>query len=156
MEDRFDENSGFDLFGAGSDQLHRNSRPAAPTDDDRRFCGDVLDEPRHVAGVDPHVRRAVRRPPVSTAVVADDLVGGGEGILNVTPYLQHSEGAMDEQNGRTIAAHAVGEFASIHRKDPEIVGSAVVGVFASSRCIIIDSHDRSAFAPRKRSGKWWK
>src|SRR5680860_1285045 len=117
MEYRFDEYSGFDLFGVGTNEFHRNTRPTAPTHDDRRFCGDVLDEPRRVAGVDPHVRRGVRRPPVSTAVVADDLVGGGEGILNVAPYLQHSEGAMDEQNRRSIAAHPVGKLASIDRKD---------------------------------------
>ena len=66
------------------------------------------------------------------AVVADDLVGGGEGILNVIPYLQHPEGAMDEENRRTGAAYPVGEFASIDRKGLQTVELGLVGVFVSS------------------------
>src|SRR5680860_336059 len=156
MEHRFDENSGPDLLGVGPDQLHRDSRTATPTHDDGWFCGDALDELHRVAGVDPHVRRAIRRPPMPTAVVADDPVGRGEGLLDVTPYLQHSEGAMDEQNRRTIAAHPVGELASIDRKDSWIVGPALVGVSAYSRSAILDSHDRSALARRGRPVKGWK
>jgi hypothetical protein len=85
MERRLDQNSGSDLFGMATNQLHHNTRPGAPTHDDRRFSGEVLDERRRVAGVDPYVRRAVRRPAMPTAVVTDDLVSLGEGILNVTP-----------------------------------------------------------------------
>jgi hypothetical protein len=117
MESRLDENGGPDLFGVGSNQFHRNIRSAAPTHDDRRLPGDVIDELRRVAGVDPYVWGAVRRPAMPTAVVTDDLVGAGEGILNVSPNFQHPKSAMDEQNRRTVATHLVGDVAALDRKD---------------------------------------